>query len=57
MGQAYGDAFMSGFHAALLVAGSVLVVAAIIANRFIPGRDTHAVPVTESTGEMIPVDA
>ena len=40
MGQAFGDAFMSGFRLALLVAGVVLLVAALIANRFIPGRET-----------------
>jgi EmrB/QacA subfamily drug resistance transporter len=41
--QAFGQAFMSGFHTALFVAGAVLVVAAVVANRYIPGRD--AVPV------------
>jgi EmrB/QacA subfamily drug resistance transporter len=37
--SAYGDAFMSGFHFALMFAGTVLVVAALVANRFIPGRE------------------
>src|SRR6185436_9662772 len=37
---AYHDAFMGGFHTALTVAGVVLVVAALVANRFIPGRET-----------------
>jgi hypothetical protein len=52
---------MTGFHVALLVAGSVLVVASVVANRFIPGRETHAVRAGEGTGEgageMIPVEA
>ena len=37
--SAYGDAFMSGFHLALMFAGAVLVLAALVANRFIPGRE------------------
>lgn len=36
VGRAFGDSFMSGFHLALVVAGSVLLVAAVVANRFIP---------------------
>jgi hypothetical protein len=36
--SAYASAFMSGFHIALVAAGSVLLVAAFVANRFIPGR-------------------
>ena len=32
---------MSGFHLALLIAGLVLLTAAVVANRFIPGR-AHA---------------
>ena len=54
VGRAYGDAFMSGFRVALLVAGSVLVVAAVVANRFIPGHD--AVPVRAGAAEPIPVE-
>jgi EmrB/QacA subfamily drug resistance transporter len=42
--QAYGRSFMEGFHVALLIAGLVLVVAAIVANRFIPGRNAVHVP-------------
>jgi hypothetical protein len=34
--QAFGDAFMSGFHTALIVGGCVVLAAAIVANRFIP---------------------
>jgi predicted MFS family arabinose efflux permease len=39
---AFDDAFMQGFRPALLFAGAVLFVAAFVANRFIPGRDTIA---------------
>ena len=35
--------YVNGFHAALIFGGSVLIVAAIVANRYIPGRD--ALPV------------
>lgn len=45
--QAFGNAFMHGFHTALIAGGSVLLVAAIVANRFIPHGapkpDGHAV--------------
>lgn len=40
--QAFASSFMSGFHTALILGGSVLVVAALVANRFIPGRETIA---------------
>ena len=39
VGRAYGNAFMSGFRVALMVAGIVLLAAAVVANRFIPGHD------------------
>jgi hypothetical protein len=59
VGRAFGDAFMTGFHVALLAAGCVLLVAAVIANRFIPGRETHAEHVAEgeASGELVSVDA
>jgi EmrB/QacA subfamily drug resistance transporter len=38
---AFQDAYMSGFHLALFIAGLVLLTAAVVANRFIPGRE-HA---------------
>ena len=41
--HAYGQSFMDGFHVALLVGGLVLAGAAIVANRFIPGRHTEHV--------------
>ena len=50
--QAYGNSFMDGFHVALFVGGSVLVVAALVANRFIPGRHTEHVP---APGDHVPV--
>ncbi len=40
--QAFGDAFMSGFHVALIVGGCVLLVAAIVAYRFIPAGAPRA---------------
>jgi EmrB/QacA subfamily drug resistance transporter len=38
---AFRAAYMSGFHLALLIAGLILLTAAVVANRFIPGR-AHA---------------
>jgi hypothetical protein len=38
--QAFAAGFMDGFHLALALGGGVLLVAAIVANRFIPGRRT-----------------
>jgi EmrB/QacA subfamily drug resistance transporter len=40
--SAFNTAFMQGFRPALLFAGTVLLVAAFVSNRFIPGRDTIA---------------
>ena len=40
---AFDQAFMAGFHVALFIGGVVLMIAALIAYRFIPGR--NAVPV------------
>jgi EmrB/QacA subfamily drug resistance transporter len=48
---AYAEAFMSGFHLALLFAGVVVVAAAVVANRFIPGRGDARVPARESVPE------
>jgi EmrB/QacA subfamily drug resistance transporter len=41
---AFRDAYMSGFHRALGIAAVVLLLAAVVANRFIPGgsHETHA---------------
>ncbi len=56
--NAFNDAFMKGFHPALVFAGSVLLLSSIAANRFIPGRDTvhleHAEP--EPVGEPVAVE-
>jgi hypothetical protein len=36
--EAFRTSFMSGFRLSLVVGGLVLLVAAVVANRFIPGR-------------------
>jgi hypothetical protein len=56
VGRAYGDAFMSGFRLVVVVAGSVLVVAALVANRFIPGREALAEHHAEPMAEPIPLE-
>jgi len=54
---AFDSAFMQGFRPALLFAGTVLLVAALVANRFIPGRDTiahhHATADVGEAGEPV----
>ncbi|HET9310310.1 MAG TPA: MFS transporter [Actinomycetota bacterium] len=62
VGTAFGDAFLSGFRLALLVAGLALLAAAIVANRFIPGRDAaihevHGVVGGTSNEPAVPVEA
>ena len=42
---AFRESWMNGFRLSLLVAGLVLLIAAVVANRFIPGR-AHAREVT-----------
>src|SRR6266511_3761402 len=40
--QVFAQSFMDGFHLALIFAGGVLLVAAVVANRFIPsGAPAH----------------
>ena len=51
--HAFGVSFMDGFHVALVVGGVVLLLAALVANRFIPGRDTARAVVT---AERVPVE-
>ena len=51
--DAFRDAYMSGFHLALGIAAGVLFTAAIVANRFIPGR-AHAAGVVSSAPERVP---
>jgi EmrB/QacA subfamily drug resistance transporter len=36
--EAFRQSFMSGFRLSLVVAGAVLLAAAVVANRFVPGR-------------------
>lgn len=48
--DAFKQSFMTGFRLSLIVAGVVLLIAAVIANRFIPGRD-HAREVTRLAAE------
>jgi MFS family permease len=38
--QAFNDAFMKGFQPALVFAGIIILIACLIANRLIPGRET-----------------
>jgi hypothetical protein len=59
VGQAFGDAFMSGFRVSLVVAGTALLLAALVANRFIPGRDAARVAVAtgDTAGEAGEVGA
>ncbi len=52
--QAFESAFMDGFHTALVIGGLVLLTAAVIANRFIPGRE--ALPV-RAPGDAVAVAA
>lgn len=55
--QAFRTSFMSGFRLSLMLGGIVLLVAAVIANRFIPGR-AHARQVREAArlGEPAPIE-
>ena len=48
------EAFMSGFQLALLFAAAVLLVAAVVANREIPGR--QSVPVTAPAERPVAVE-
>ena len=51
---AFKDAFMQGFHPALVFAGCILLIAAVIANRFIPGRETIAAANAAAAGQPHP---
>jgi EmrB/QacA subfamily drug resistance transporter len=50
--DAFRDAYMSGFHLALAIAALVLLTAAVVANRFIPGR-AHAAEI-RAAAERVP---
>jgi EmrB/QacA subfamily drug resistance transporter len=39
--EAFKESFLSGFRLSLIVGGAVLLLAALVANRFIPGRHAH----------------
>jgi EmrB/QacA subfamily drug resistance transporter len=52
--HAFNLAYMGGFHEATLIGGLVLLTAAFIANRFIPGRE--AVPVGAPVHEKVAVE-
>jgi EmrB/QacA subfamily drug resistance transporter len=51
--DAFREAYMSGFHLAIGIAAAVLFSAAIIANRFVPGR-AHAVGLVPPAPERVP---
>jgi EmrB/QacA subfamily drug resistance transporter len=53
--RAFGQSFMDGFHLALLIGGCVLLVAAFVANRFIPGRAEAPTPSEELAAVPIEV--
>ena len=53
---AFREAYMSGFHLALLIAGLILLTAAVVANRFIPGR-AHADEIHAAAAERERVPA
>lgn len=54
---AFREAYMSGFHLAVLIAGAILLTAAIVANRFIPGR-AHADEIHAAAArERVPIAA
>ena len=55
--QAFRDGYMSGFHLAVVIAGGILLAAAVVANRFIPGR-AHAEEIHAAARERVavPVD-
>jgi EmrB/QacA subfamily drug resistance transporter len=48
--EAFRESFMSGFRISLIVGGLVLLVAALVANRFIPGRGEERVVVVAAAG-------
>jgi EmrB/QacA subfamily drug resistance transporter len=56
--EAFRQSFMSGFRASLFIGGLVLLAAAFVANRFIPGRaaarEMHAARGREISGEAAP---
>ncbi|HET9673132.1 MAG TPA: MFS transporter [Actinomycetota bacterium] len=53
---AFRDAYMSGFHLALAIAAAVLATAAVVANRFLPGR-AHAAEIHAEAAARGPTSA
>jgi hypothetical protein len=53
--EAFRQSFMSGFRLSLMVGGLILLAAAIVANRFIPGR-AHAHEVRQAARMAGPVE-
>jgi EmrB/QacA subfamily drug resistance transporter len=53
---AYADSFMKGFHTALIFGGGVLLLAAFVANRFIPGRESTVHRAPAEREEPVPVE-
>ncbi len=47
---------MSGFHRALFVGSLILLAAAFVANRFIPGRDSDVHLGGSPEGERVAVE-
>jgi hypothetical protein len=52
--EAFRVSFMSGFRLSLVVGGLVLLTAAVVANRFIPGRGAQRAPIEERAGAPAP---
>ncbi len=57
--QAFDAAFMKGFQPALVFAGVIVLIACVIANRLIPGRDSVAAhyAAAETQDEPVIVEA
>jgi len=54
--QAFQTSYMSGFHRALFVGSLILLAAAIVANRFIPGRRSNVHLGGAPEGERVAVE-
>jgi hypothetical protein len=53
---AFSGAFMDGFHTALAVGGAVLLAAALVAFRFVPGRDDARAAGHAGVPEPVPAE-
>jgi hypothetical protein len=54
--EAFQTSYMAGFHRALFVGSVILLTAAFVANRFIPGRDSNVHLGGAPEGERVPVE-